>query len=277
MSESPSTERDAWNHVKDIIGTRSVTLGGHWSFNIRNDPKRLPFVLSRYKFAAKMVRGGEGQSEGTEGRRDEGTKGSDQSAIRHPPSAANPQSEIRNPKSEIVSAPPPGFDLLELGCSEGIGTPILAEFARSYTGVDLDADAVAAAQRNFAAANRTFIADDFLGKTYGRFDAVVSLDVCEHIVPELEHKYFDTIAANITDTGVAVVGTPNKTADQYASAMSKAGHVNLFDAAHLMRAMRRIFHNVFPFGINDEVVHTGYAPMCHYLVCVGCNKREQAI
>ena len=26
-------------------------------------------------------------------------------------------------------------------------------------------------------------------------------------------------------------------------------------------------------SINDEVVHTGYAPMCHYLVCVGCNKR----
>ena len=267
MPESPPTERDAWNNVKEIIGTRSLTLGGHWSFNIRNDPKRLPFVLSRYKFAAKMVRGGE--DEGTEGRRDEGTEGSNPSAIRHLQSAigSNPTPDPRHPT--------PGFALLELGCSEGIGTPILAEFARSYTGVDLDADAIAAAQRNFAAANRTFIADDFLGKTYGRFGAVVSLDVCEHIVPELENRYFDTIAANITDAGVAVVGTPNKTADQYASAMSKAGHVNLFDAAHLMRAMRRVFHNVFPFGINDEVVHTGYAPMCHYLVCVGCNKRVE--
>ena len=48
---------------------------------------------------------------------------------------------------------------------------------------------------------------------------------------------------------------------------------NVFTAEHLMRAMRRVFHNVFPFGINDEVVHTGFAPMCHYLIYVGCNKR----
>jgi len=219
-------ESSLWQGVKDLIGSRSVTLGGHWSFNLRNDPKRLPFVLSRYKFAAKMAC--------------------------------------------------KGREVLELGCSEGIGTPILAEFATGYTGVDLDAEAVAAAQRNFHAGNRRFIADDFLGKTYGSFGAVVSLDVVEHIVPQIEDRYFDTVAMNLRENGIAVIGTPNKTADAYASAMSKAGHVNLFDAAHLLRAMRRIFHNVFPFGINDEVVHTGYAPMCHYLVCVGCNKREAA-
>lgn len=226
MPSSPPNERDAWQHVKDLIGTPSIALGGHWSFNIRNDPKRLPFVLSRYKFAAKMAC--------------------------------------------------KGRDVLELGCSEGIGTPILAEFARSYTGVDMDAEAIAAAQRNFGSA-AVFIADDFLNKTYGKFGAVISLDVVEHIVPEIEHYYFDTIAANLTDDGIAVVGTPNKTADAYASAMSKAGHVNLFDAAHLLRAMSRVFHNVFPFGINDEVVHTGFSPMCHYLVCVGCGVRRAGI
>jgi hypothetical protein len=29
------------------------------------------------------------------------------------------------------------------------------------------------------------------------------------------------------------------------------------------------FRNVFMFGMNDEVVHTGYGPMCHYLWMVG--------
>lgn len=230
---NPPSESSLWQGVKDLIGSSSLTLGNHWSFNIRNDPKRLPFVLARYKFAARMAC--------------------------------------------------KGRDVLELGCSEGIGTPILAEFASSYLGVDLDSAAIVDANRNFAGESRRFLADDFLGKRYatpsspaGGFGAVVSLDVVEHIVPAIEDRYFDTIAANLHDDGVAVVGTPNKTADVYASPMSKAGHVNLFDAAHLLRAMRRIFHNVFPFGINDEVVHTGYAPMCHYLVCVGCNKRSAA-
>jgi len=33
--------------------------------------------------------------------------------------------------------------VLELGCGEGIGTPILAEFAAFYTGVDIDSRAIA--------------------------------------------------------------------------------------------------------------------------------------
>lgn len=229
-SEIPNP-KDIWDNVKEIIGNRRLTLGNHWSFNLRNDPKRLPFVLSRYKFAAKMA--------------------------------------CKN------------TSVLELGCSEGIGTPLLAEFATRYVGVDMDGEAIEAARRNFSSpasddedkTTREFIADDFLNKTYGSFDAVVSLDVVEHIVPEIEEQYFDTVAANLTDEGIAVVGTPNETSDQYASAMSKAGHVNLFTAEHLMQAMSRVFHNVLPFGINDEVVHTGYAPMTHYLVFVGCNKR----
>ncbi len=27
---------------------------------------------------------------------------------------------------------------------------------------------------------------------------------------------------------------------------------------------KKSFETVFPFGINDEVVHTGYRKMCHY-------------
>lgn len=219
----PTPESSLWQGVKNLIGDRTITLGHHWSFNLRNDPKRLPFVLARYKFAARMAC--------------------------------------------------KGRTVLELGCSEGIGTPILAEFAASYTGIDMDGPAIDAAKANFAAENRNFFADDFLGKSYGSFGAVVSLDVVEHIVPEMEDHYFNTVAMNLSDEGIAVIGTPNKTSEAYASPMSKAGHVNVFDGPHLMKAMSRVFHNVFPFGINDEVVHTGYVPMCHYLVYVGCNRK----
>ena len=37
--------------------------------------------------------------------------------------------------------------------------------------------------------------------------------------------------------------------------------------------MQQFFHNVFIFSMNDEVVHTGYAPMAHYLLALGCTLR----
>jgi predicted TPR repeat methyltransferase len=37
--------------------------------------------------------------------------------------------------------------VLELGCSEGIGASILSEFSTSYTGVDLDHDAIEVGKR----------------------------------------------------------------------------------------------------------------------------------
>jgi 2-polyprenyl-3-methyl-5-hydroxy-6-metoxy-1,4-benzoquinol methylase len=206
-------------------GEHSVTWSDHWSYNFRNDPKRLGFVLSRYKFAAKMGSGKKG--------------------------------------------------ILELGCGEGIGAPILAEGAVNYTGIDLDDAAIITARKNFQGNPKySFIYDDFMGKALGAFDCVVSLDVVEHIYPEHEPLFFETVMRNLNAGGIAIVGTPNVTAAPYASKASELGHVNLFTQKRLKETLERYFHNVFPFGMNDEILHTGYASMAHYLICVGCNRRE---
>ncbi|MCB1072324.1 MAG: class I SAM-dependent methyltransferase [Chlamydiales bacterium] len=214
-------EKSAWNATTELLVKESYKFGPHWSFNFRNDPKRLGFVLSRYKFSSKIL-----------GRRSH---------------------------------------ILELGCSDGIGTSILAENAKQYTGVDLDKPAVEIAKINFK--DHTFIHDDFMGNTYGTFDGVVSLDVVEHILPEYEDLYFETVVKNLSDKGIAVIGTPNITASPYASKASELGHVNLFSQQRLINKLKESFHNVFPFGINDEIVHTGYSPMAHYLICVACHKK----
>jgi 2-polyprenyl-3-methyl-5-hydroxy-6-metoxy-1,4-benzoquinol methylase len=223
MIEKTSGEKELWSKVTAMLGTGKKVLGRHWSFNLLSDPKRLGFVLSRYKFAAKMT-----------GRKKR---------------------------------------LLELGCSEGIGTPILAEFAASYTGVDMDSSAIATANENWENANWKFIEADFMGQRYGAFDSIVSLDVIEHIHREYESLFFDTVEKNLGEDGICMIGTPNITSAPYASVGSQRGHVNLYDAARLEAAMRKVFHNVFMFGLNDEIVHTGYAPMTHYLMALGCNKR----
>jgi 2-polyprenyl-3-methyl-5-hydroxy-6-metoxy-1,4-benzoquinol methylase len=164
--------------------------------------------------------------------------------------------------------------VLELGCAEGIGTLLLAENGHRITGVDFDHRAIQYAQDSIHHERINFIADDFVGKQYGTFDAVVSLDVIEHVLPESESRYLDTIVDNLTVDGFCVIGTPNETAAPYASAQSQIGHVNLYTAERLTRSLRRYFRNVFLFGMNDEVVHTGFYPMCHYLFALGCGKRD---
>lgn len=220
-------EQELWSRVTDMLGNRSKVLGRHWSYNLYNDPKRLAFVLARYKFAARMA---------SQGRR-----------------------------------------ILEMGCSEGIGTPILAETAISYTGVDLDESAVETANENWQNEKCRFLCDDFLGKTYGSFDAVISLDVIEHIHPDYENLFFDTVFQNMAEDGICVIGTPNITSTPYASPASQRGHINMYSADRLAASLGTIFHNVFRFGMNDEIAHTGYDPMCHYLIHVGCYKRKSPL
>ena len=71
---------------------------------------------------------------------------------------------------------------------------------------------------------------------------------------------------------------PNKTAEQYASEWSRKAHVNLKTFDGLRDLGLAYFHNVFMFGMNDEVVHTGYGPMCHYLwaLCVGPRRGQSS-
>ncbi len=165
--------------------------------------------------------------------------------------------------------------IIELGSSEGLGAPMLAENASKYLGVDLDKDAIETAKKNFKEGKYAFIEDDFMGKKYGDFDAAVSLDVIEHIYEQYEDKYFTTLCNNLVDNGLCLIGTPNITSAPYASKASQEGHVNLYDGKRLTEVMKKYFDHVFLFGINDEVSHFGYYPMTHYLFVLGCGKTKK--
>lgn len=167
----------------------------------------------------------------------------------------------------------PKKKVLELGCNEGLGTLLLSENAETVMGVDFDEQSVAWANDNFKGNNLSFICDDFLGKHYGEFDSVVSLDVIEHISPENTGLFFDTITKNLTRHGVCLIGTPNAVASKYASEVNKEGHINLFTVKRLRKQLSEYFHNIFIFGMNDEVVHTGFFDMCHYIFAVACSKK----
>jgi 2-polyprenyl-3-methyl-5-hydroxy-6-metoxy-1,4-benzoquinol methylase len=220
MSTKASTEKEAWDKVTYLMGQGQKVLGLHWSFQIYNDPKHVPLVLSRYKFAARLA---------TKGKR-----------------------------------------VLELGCGEGLGGRILGEFAQSYTGIDLDEEAVAVARRNLPGETYNFVAAKFLGQRLGTFDTVVCMDTTEHVDPTVEHQVFRTCYENLDQDGICIIGTPNLTA-------VREGHVRPFDGERLKAALQGYFHNVFLFGLNDELVHAGFTPMDHFLIAVGVYKRAEVI
>ncbi len=90
---------------------------------------------------------------------------------------------------------------------------------------------------------------------------------------KFENVYFRTIHKNLSAKGICVVGTPNITSEQYASHASRLGHVNLFSQNRLVETLKNWFHYVFPFGMNDEIAHTGFAGMSHFLICVAFDKK----
>ena len=168
--------------------------------------------------------------------------------------------------------------VLEAGCGDCMGLPLLLTEVGSVHAVDYEPIVVNEAKERYARSphlNCTFEVLDLTERSpVGTYDAAFSLDAIEHVSPEREPAFMDNICRTLVSRAVFIVGTPNIAADKYASALSKAGHVNLKSAESLRTTMSRHFHNVFCFSMNDEVVHTGYYPMAHYLFAMGVGRRD---
>lgn len=120
------------------------------------------------------------------------------------------------------------------------------------------------------------IQDDLtIARLRGEFDAIYALDVLEHVSVVEEHAFMRNLAASLTPHGTCIIGMPSAESQAYASPVSKAGHVNCKTEAGLRTLLRRHFHNVYLFGMNDEVVHTGFGPMCHYRLAICTSKRAE--
>lgn len=161
--------------------------------------------------------------------------------------------------------------VLELGCNEGLGALFFTQNNENskYLGVDFDTNAIVWAKYNLENDKVKFCEDNFLGKEYGKFDIVLSVDVIEHL--EEEDSFVKTICENLNKKGVAVIGTPNITMSPYASKESKEGHINLYSQQRLWDLCKKYFQNVFIFNMTDEVMHTGFDQMSCYMFAVCVN------
>lgn len=201
------------------------SLGLMTSYAWNDDPKRLTFTLSRYKFVAKMFAG--------------------------------------------------RAHVLEVGCADAFGTRIVRQEVQRLTAIDFDPLFIADVKKrmNPRWPFEAFVHDMLSGPVPGEYDGIFALDVLEHIPPDRERTFLANMLKPLMPHGAVILGMPSLESQDYASPNSKAGHVNCKSMPAFKSLMRDYFHNVFMFAMNDEVVHTGYHKMAHYIFALGCERK----
>jgi hypothetical protein len=130
--------------------------------------------------------------------------------------------------------------VLEVGCADAFGTRIVHQAVGKLTAID--------------------------------FDPIFIADVKERMNPHWPLEAFHRQRGEFADS-VGIFGMPSLESQTYASSQSRAGHVNCKPGEGLRHTLEQHFHSVFVFSMNDEVVHTGFYPMSHYLLGLACHRR----
>tara|TARA_B100000787_G_C16071952_1_gene240335 strand:- start:54 stop:746 length:693 start_codon:yes stop_codon:yes gene_type:complete len=169
--------------------------------------------------------------------------------------------------------------VLELGGGDTFAAPIILQEVDELDVVDFEPiviDAVEEYHDKETLDKSNFIVADFTQeiKYSKKYDAVISLDAIEHIELSMEHVYLNNIVNALDQKGICIIGTPNKTASEYANPQAAITHINLKDAADMKAIGDKYFENSFLFSMNDEVVHTGFSPMAHYLFLLGVGLKQ---
>jgi SAM-dependent methyltransferase len=210
--------------LKESIGLKELGIMNNLVWF--NDPKRLLFTMSRYKFVGKMLSG----------------------------------------LNQVA----------EIGCGDGFCSRIVRQEVGELLITDYDPLFIELfnASQDSKWATEARIHDILSKPLDDKKDAVYSLDVFEHIDQNNEGIYLSNIAKSLKQDGIAIIGIPSLESQDFASPESLAGHVNCKSGSDFRKILLEYFTNVFIFSMNDEVVHTGFDKMAHYLIglCIKPNK-----
>jgi 2-polyprenyl-3-methyl-5-hydroxy-6-metoxy-1,4-benzoquinol methylase len=166
---------------------------------------------------------------------------------------------------------------LEVGCGDAFGAPIVRQHSSEYVGIDVDTRLIEDNKRRISSVipETKFLLQDVTGNCdhLGQFDTVFNVDVLEHLDPDKEEPFLSGSIRLLRNDGVYICGTPSAYSAQYASKHSKIQHINLKTAAQKKILFEKHFRFVWIFSMNDEVVHTGFHPMAHYLFALCAGKK----
>lgn len=167
-------------------------------------------------------------------------------------------------------------NVLEVGCGDAFHSRLVQQEVEKLSVTDHDPLFIEDISRRNPARWKpvAFVHNMHDGPTREKYDAIYLLDVLEHIDKADEDTFLGNILKSLDDEGMLIIGMPSIQSQQYASEISKAGHVNCKSGDELRAVLEPFSSQVMVFSMNDEVVHTGYFPMAHYLIAVACTKKR---
>ena len=212
-----------YDRLIEVRKNKGVTkLGLMTNQTWNDDPKRLVFYLSRYKFVSRMLEGAE--------------------------------------------------SVLEIGCGDAFASRIVSKVVKQLTVSDFDPEFLDEIRQRHENSRdfRILEFDPLKNATSEKYNAIYLLDVVEHSRQSEDELPISNLHSSLIENGILLIGTPSLESQIYASTQSKEGHVNCKSAKQWKVLLKSHFPVVLQFGMNDEVVHTGFDHMCHYLffVCV---------
>lgn len=165
--------------------------------------------------------------------------------------------------------------VLEVGCADAFGTRIVQQAVKQITAIGFDPVFIddVEKRKNPNWPFKCFVHDILKEPVSGKFDGIFCLDVLEHIDEAQEGIFIKNMLSSLKSNGSIIIGIPSIESQLYASPQSKAGHVNCKSGIDFKNSMKKYFENVFMFSMNDEVVHTGFDKMAHYLICLCCGAK----
>lgn len=167
--------------------------------------------------------------------------------------------------------------VLEVGCGDTFSARLVQQEINELHGIDFDPIFVDDVKSRMTPKWKFNVAvHNILEKPYtevGLFDAAYSVDVIEHIQPEDEDVFLRNVCLCLKKNAIFISGSPSLESQKYASPISKAGHVNCKSGSEYKEIMEKYFYNVLMFSMNDEVVHTGFYPMAHFLFAIGIGNK----
>ena len=166
-------------------------------------------------------------------------------------------------------------NVLEVGCGDGFNAPVVRQTVKNLTIADFDPLFIQDAQGRMRDRwpYEAIVVDVLQDEFPGAYDGIYSLDMLEHIPEAQESIVLEKMVRALTPDGAVIIGMPSLESQAYASLPSKLGHINCKTSPDFEALMKRYFHNVFMFSMNDEIVHTGYHKMAHYLIALCCQPK----
>lgn len=161
-----------------------------------------------------------------------------------------------------------GFEsVLEVGAGDGFKSLSLKNSFKYLKLSDIQIKKKKLFDSNYKFKNIDYLVHNFVKSSIKqKFDGIFALDVLEHIKRKDEKNFILNLKKSLKPNGSLIIGMPSLQSQKYASKLAKKEHVNCKTKAELRKFLKSYFNNVYMFSMNDEVLHTGFDELSHYII-----------